>query len=131
MERGPVGQDRLRKAGDINVFAQSFIEPELLSVRNWSKSFMKRLNRRGLRLQPCRIPLLNANDFDSSWFTHILEDACAYMLCRMVSILELKPAVANLSHSRPWVYFVKSFRKINEACINAFSLLFECLCDSI
>ena len=55
----------------------SSIEPELLSVRNWSKSFMKRLNRRGLRLQPYRIPLLHANDFDSSWFTHILGISCS------------------------------------------------------
>ena len=65
----------------------SSIEPELLSVKNWSKSFMKRLNRRGLRLQPCRIPLLHAKVFDSSWFTHILDNACAYILCRMASIL--------------------------------------------
>jgi len=80
----------------------SSIEPELLSVRNWSKSFMKRLNRRGLKLQPCRIPLLHANVSDSHGLhSHILEDACAYMFCRMTSILELRPTEANFSQSRP------------------------------
>ena len=87
------------------------IEPELLSVRNWSKSFVKRLNRRGLRMQLCRIPILHANDFDSSWFTHILDDACPYMLCRMASILVFKPTVANFSHSRPWCTLSKALEK--------------------
>ena len=69
----------------------SSFEPELLSVRYWSKSFMKRLNRRGLKLHPCRIPLLHMTVFDSR----------AYMFCRMASILELRPTEANFSQSRP------------------------------
>ena len=72
---------------------------------------MKRLNRRGLRLQPCQIPILHANDFDSSWFTHILDDACPYMLCRMASALVLKPTVANFSHSRSCCTLLKALEK--------------------
>jgi len=29
------------------------------------------------------------------------------------------------------VYIVKGFGEINEACVEGFSLLFECLCDCI
>ena len=59
-----------------NCVCTSSIEPELLSVRYWSKSFMKRLNRRGLKLQPCRIPLLHANVSDSS---HIFWNILGYV----------------------------------------------------
>ena len=94
-----------------NCVCTSFIEPELLSVRNWSKVFMKRLNRGALKLHPCRIPLLHANVSDSSWFTHILEGACAYRFCSMASILELRPTEANFSKSRSWCTLSKALEK--------------------
>jgi len=59
-----------------NCVCTSSIEPELLSVRYWSKSFMNRLNRRRLKLHPCRIPLLHANVSNSSWFTQSYSGRC-------------------------------------------------------
>ena len=79
---------------------------------------MNKLNRSGLRLQPCLTPFMHGKTEENLLFTTTLEVALAYIACRMLNNLELIPIEASFSQSNLWLMesnaFAKSTKHVNK-----------------
>ena len=70
-----------------------------------------RLNRSGLKLQPCLTPFSHGNGLDIPESDRTTEVSFLYMSCSNNSNFILRPALVRLSQSLSWLMESKAFLK--------------------